>query len=722
MGNSLVSVLDAELRTQMQLGKGSLRNQLTALNRIQSCFGAAACDALVTLEGAEALRDRLTEVLRAEGKSDATIRSARSELMKLAKTTRSLFTRNVPREAQAGDDGQPSQDGQGTTPVVGADDLRERMAALNLKKLTYGQAVELALQEFYRDVTLAGKTGPELSKSALAENLKQRSNGVISAARVMRALREKDEAPQNVTEPLLQTTELLERFLLLPQGALLSRVPMESVEPETKYQQAERYALLPEELPPHLEQQWSALVDFYANGYAPLTQPVFGKEAMKARPAGAATWGRKDVDGEATNPSAGRYLNAIRAFFGWLHRECGVALDDLDLSIIAHKGLYGLFHRFLEERGIGYSVLGDIYILTAKIYKEPNSYGSLYLVPKPFNHASPLLRQLYPFGLPQYDSLAEWEADRAVLMADVKAARDEWEAFVGARKENNETVEIGGDSNIDWVLESEGGVEHAVETHFLGIIRKLFAESKDVARNGAVRADSCLISALFYCLLFVRPLRVSNYATMLLLDAPCTNVGRLTKESCWLDKGGDFNVYIPKHRLKNKRGGEVEAIHFTINKRDPFYPIVKAWIKRRAEILSEVGSEDTKELLVGTTAKGRGRKMYTINTDKGSQTATVQVATRFMSKYFYSAALDLYGREKAQELGIERGINPHAMRHVMAHYLLEKTSYDYQFVAHILMDGVEQVIKTYGKNKHVRQAQKYDRIRAEQAEAFARFR
>lgn len=687
MSKSIYFELESELRLQIDAGQKSQRNLLTALNRISSLLGDDALADLLTPSGAESIRDSITERLTAENTPDASIRSIRSNILKLAALAQSRWA-------------TPEGVAEFTPAVVPDADQK-----------TFKQAVRAAIDAYYKDKPAAlAKNGVYSIKAALADIEKRTSKRLPYAWLADMAMRARPL--KQVNAEARERAKLLEVFLGLKEGELVSRMPISRTQflagkREKKFEHKERYALL--ELPPQLEQQWADLKAFWCHGDAPLRTPSFADDpALTIRLSDGESWKERKADGVVTTLTALNNHSKLRNFYGWLHNECGVALEELDLSMLGYEGLLEQYKVFARKRDGGMHPVLHLYRLCSKFYGEPHSYGSRYHAPKPFKHDSKLIHSVYPNGLPEYRSGAEWAAARLILASNINVAKKELGKHIVRKKVAGEGKNTGGQTNIVWLKEATEGVLEATEKHFMGMLEQLRSWSADPLRHGEGYAARYAASAAFYALEFVRPLRISNMLLMKLLDKPCRDVSRLSHESCWVTSSGDFRVYVPKGCLKNDSGKEIEAVDFTVTTDDPLHGLVQGWLTQRAALLAKNGAA-TDRLFVKTSTGYVGRDMFYTNDDG--------VVTSDDSEQFeadsYMALVAYFGEEEAAARGITKGINPHAMRHLVALYNVELTQGDYAYVAHLLMDSVDMILLHYGRNNHAQQQAKSQRIQQE---------
>jgi hypothetical protein len=698
------TTLSGRLRSEVQLRidskQLSFRNVKTSLNVVMEIGGEDSCLKLLDEAGTKELWENIVSSLKAKGKGSSSVDSAKSNLLKLANLAKELF------------------------PIAKADSISPEICTEHIKieghrDMILAEIITAAIKVYYKDHPNCVATGKEhwstyagqISMTAVKQDLSNRSGGVVSVNALSNFI-QNQRMPNYNNRPRIA---LLERLLNVKEGIFLARcqqVPQKR-KGNSKGEGKSVELVSIKELTSKVQEQWDNLSAFYKRGTVPATVPpsYLDDHSANVKMCDGATWTEKD-----SHASSGVLLCAtehsnwtqLRLFFGWLHLEHGVHLEDLDLSLLAQDKLVEQYKGYKVTQGAGISTANTLSAFACKIFKAQHSYGSRYHAPSKelqFRHTSKMIKVQYPKGLPYYKTSMEWAAARGVVHANLSETHAEGKKFVASHKRAKKTKGSGGVSNIRWILDDVKGVSGAVESKLWPMVNLLadWADNKVNQRHITERLGYGRTAA-FAALSLIRPLRILNAACIELIEDPRGKLSTLTWESMWENKDGSYCIHIPRMRIKNGSGNEVIDINITIDKGMRGHKIMKRWLKLRAATFKKEAIE-SKWLFPQVSLATRGESMFRLS----KTTYTVHGGSSFQ-QHTLRAFEALLGSEEMEILSITDGINPHAWRHIGAHFILEKTNNDYALAAHFLMDSVDMIIKTYGKNNHDFQSKKLEAL------------
>jgi hypothetical protein len=709
--NTFYEVLTRELDLQIKTKK-SMGNIKTALKAVYKIDGVEGCHKLLTTDGTVELCETLISSWESQGIAAKNIHGRKSNLLKLASLARNLPKAQRPDEDQAAD----------WSPDMSVISIE------NAERKPLGELIRSALNIYYQGHPVCCQADT-VSFTKASTDIHIRSGKVLGEQFARNRVSKKHKPPFN----MIKKFSLLEKLLNVREGLFTERCYQSVTKSQAKNQkrvdkgieQGDRKKSF--QLPEHVQVQWDAMATFYNTGKVPATIPASFEDdhVSSKRVCDGKSWPLKYVPEKKKKVSTTTDINLRQAqgFFSWLHKEHGVPLEDLDLSLLAQYKLLEQYKEFKleqgeaerkEGRGVATSI--KIIALVAKIYKEQHSYGSRYHAPTvgiTFRHNSKMISAQYPTGLDIYESSEAWGKERDILHGNITETKKELTKALN-KKANKSTTEDdkGGKSNILGFLklkDTENPMTDSVEKYIKPMIEILADWAEDEFKSLTQRARlSAGRSAAFYALELERPLRILNAACIEILPEPCCETAALSWESMWVTEEGDYRIHIPKERLKNEESKHSGDVEIKLIKGEFSHAIMKRWLKVRSDILKAEKIE-SKWLFTQVDVGLIGKPIWQLTASGGSLRVGGGESFKDQS---YAAFIDLLGAKKARELRILEGINPHAMRHIVAHWRVETSNDDYTFVAFLLMDSVDMVIDVYGRDEdHTRQKKKQEKMK-----------
>lgn len=453
----------------------------------------------------------------------------------------------------------------------------------------------------------------------------------------------------------------LAKDTFLPVGALLAARAVE----QGRSQAVEREPLPPSpDLPERFQQQLQDLILFKNKARVlPLHRASFKlsrRDAIALQ--GGGRW-TSTPDGEIA--SAASFLRQLDRYLRWAIVTHDLTVDSLDLSMLcAVELLEGYVDDCLTHELYG-TLLTFLTPLTG-LCDPDTGYLSRYHVPQ----KSWTLEDGHETET--FTSLAEWQAQNRYLHQQLKA----WikDARHLHREENHDT-ENHGRRNIDWLLDRP-------DTPLLESVQDVRRLVDDLCQYAADRKGVGTLAplqvAVWLALSLETPLRISNWCAVQWRDSAPR---RDDKSPClWWD--GELECYqlrVPRGWLKNRRGREVEQIS------------AKLAHAQTAHALDHLRS-------VRSSLGWHSDYLFT-----QTRASEARAAGERYSRTALAKSIQTWTGRRAQALwpdrGIVQGINPHALRHFVATYILEQTG-DFRLAATALMDSVAVVMNVYGKNDH----------------------
>ena len=649
MSNELLfSRLNNECQVRTAAGAKSYRNVRTALNSFKKFGHGLTLDSLYEKEELESLKIKIANAMQAKGKSKATIHSVRSNLSRLSELAKEVAPKNQ----------QPmSFDTKG------------------FKTLSFGEALRKTLEYNYPDKTVT-------DCSLEIHRLLKDTPFAVSQWTVRTWIHMKSTP----SSPMLDKVKAIEELLGVTDGALSSKV---SLPPMRKKNPPKRKFQETIELPKHLEDQLRDLARFYTHSEIPAErETLFDDEIGDMILVGGSKWRTRidPVSNKEYSPTNLTFVRNCTSYFSWLHLNHGIPKEELDLSLLFYDKLFLHYLIHTEKQGGGVHKVTKLIDAVVSGMSHDNRYLTRYHVPsKAISHNSKLIKAQYKKGLPVYDNYVDWVKVRPVILNNLKKTAKDGDAKYEDKLAKGDTKKIGGKSNIGWILKHEKGVRHVVENELWSIVnylgRPLNSATFNIEHNRV---------AAWLALELVTPLRIGNTLEIKLIDNRYVDTDTVFESTSWLDAKGNFRVYVPQVLLKNWTNQTNESIDITIPKRSKHFKIIKTYLESRDNLLKKRGVES--EYLFGG-----------ILGEKTGQPVAIGSLGNSISMMTHQAMLHLFGKDDCANRNITSGINPHAMRHIVAQYLLELHPNDYALAAHALMDSVDTIIKEYGSNNHTQQ-------------------
>jgi len=245
-----------------------------------------------------------------------------------------------------------------------------------------------------------------------------------------------------------------------------------------------------------------------------------------------------------------------------------------------------------------------------------------------------------------------------------------------------------GRRNIGWLLDRpEASLEQSVDD-LRTLVDDLAARA---GRSEGAQALALLQVAVWLTLSLETPLRVSNWcAVQWRTKAPA---GAEKAPCLWWDGHAQaYQLRVPRSWLKNRRGREIETIAAQYR-----HPQAVDLLNRLAALRDELG-----------WCQGY---LFVQTRDSGSRSAGEPYTRTGLGNAIQTWTGRL-ARQRWPERDVGDGINPHALRHFLATYVLEKTG-DFRLAATALMDSVAVVMNVYGKNDHAANQRRLSELQQE---------
>ncbi|MDW7551344.1 hypothetical protein J8Z24_21290 (plasmid) [Pseudoalteromonas sp. SCSIO 43201] len=418
-------------------------------------------------------------------------------------------------------------------------------------------------------------------------------------------------------------------------------------------------------LPAHLQLQINALLDFKNKLVAPpLSQASFAMRKREALPLQGA--GRWTTTPDGINSSAENFCAQVLRFFRWVVTSHDIEVQQLDLSMLTCVELLeGYTHACFRSE-----VYNTLLAFLTPLYGlcEANSgYLTRY-------HAPKCTWILYDgHSTEQFDGLDDWLSQSIYLHRQIGTWIRDTKHKINERRHDKQSS---GSRNIHWLLDRPDA-DLSQSMAELQLMIEAMVEFADKITEPA-RQLLPLQVAVWLSLSIKTPLRISNWCAMQWLDAP---FAAQAKTPVLYKDAGTYYLKVPRNWLKNRRSLEVTMIEAKIE--DPF--TIKL-LNRLAAIRTQLAWPTMSDAVFIQTRDSKTR-------DRGAP-YTRKALAKVIQQWTAKTAKALW-----PERFIENGINPHALRHFMATFVLDKTG-DYGMAATKLMDSVAVVIKVYGKNDH----------------------
>lgn len=418
------------------------------------------------------------------------------------------------------------------------------------------------------------------------------------------------------------------------------------------------------ERPSHFQRQLDDLLLFKTKARTPPLHQASFKLSRRHAVAlqGGGRW-TSTPDGEVASATA--FLHQLDRYLRWACATHGLPDDQLDLSLLC---VVELLEGYVDDC-LTHELFGTLKaFLTplAGLCDPDTGYLTRYHAPR----RSVTLEDGHPTET--FTTLADWQEHARYLHQQIKA----WLKDVRHLHREATMDESGiGRRHIAWLLDRpDAGLAESV-ADLRRLIDDLAVHARQ--RRGTAALAPLQVAAWLAMSLEV-PLRVSNWCAVEWRDAPPTR--RDTAPCVWWDAEQEaYRLRVPRGWLKNRRGREVEQIATQF--RHPQVTTLLAALRRLRATLDW----ETPYLLAQTRAsreRAAGGAYTRTALAKAIQTWTGKLA-----------------RRRWPDRGIEQGINPHALRHFVASYVLEQTG-DFRLAATALMDSVAVVMAVYGKNDH----------------------
>jgi len=358
----------------------------------------------------------------------------------------------------------------------------------------------------------------------------------------------------------------------------------------------------------------------------------------------------EDANGECRSQKT--TADHIKFFVNYLVKIHSVKSGSVTLvDLFDYDRLKGL-HNFVIQQGYGHvSASAFLAWLGSECHK--NSYAALTLEPPA-----------------KFGSLSDWVEELEEIKGLVKDTRANLE-------EDKEVLE--GDRNVSWIIEQEEPRE---------VVNEISAELKRLADiKLAVLKDNLIPEKTYTTLRYSMsfdflteiPVRKKNLIEAewlgVLNKTQVSHKIRQEKNLCGiyqLSDTGDYWYFCAKPLLKNRMSRTVTDIHYRLSNLNDQ---LKDYLDIRARFLETKGKSCQRFLL-----NENGNKL--IGSDMLFQAETLK------------AIQHLYPETKQY---IEKGINPHGMRHLMATLFLKYNPEQYGALATLLMDDLSTVLSTYAK-------------------------
>ncbi|TMP46279.1 hypothetical protein CWB96_00160 [Pseudoalteromonas citrea] len=426
----------------------------------------------------------------------------------------------------------------------------------------------------------------------------------------------------------------------------------------------------------HVRAQLVTLCAFKINLISPpISAASFELSRREALPlVGAGRW-TSTPDG--VNNSALTFTRSIERYFRWIVEKQHVPAEQLDLSLLnCVEMLEGYVHHCYESEKFStlLTLLTPLYGLC-----EPHT-GFLTR----FHACKVSWEMLSEEQTESFHELVQWQGQATYLHQQVGAwIRD----IKHQKKQKHQIMNNHGRRNIHWLLDNVDTDISLCMEDMRCLINGLVSES-----DGCNNAANKLLILQISCWLMLSikvPLRISNWCAMQWLERPPVNKS-VQVPSLWRSAAA-YHVKVPRSWLKNRRSDEVVMIEATITDHSTI-----ELLDRLGQLRSQLRWPRSSGALFvqcrDSQCQSKGSPYKRTAFAKVIQCWTGKVASKLWP-----------------ERGGVHGINPHALRHFMATYVLSKTG-DYGLAATKLMDSVAVVIKVYGKNDHESNQEKLSKL------------
>jgi hypothetical protein len=437
---------------------------------------------------------------------------------------------------------------------------------------------------------------------------------------------------------------------------------------EARQEQPQSLPKLPE-FPDAIQQQLSALLVFKTKARAPVIHQA--SFTLKRRDAPALVGGgRWTSTPDGVTSSANNFTQALDRYFRWVLANQPITVAQLDLSLLCTVELLEMY----VDASLEYELYGTLLAFLAPLSGlcDPDSgYLVRYHAPKKtIELASGHVTEAF-------DKLSDWQDQARYLSQQVKS----W--IKDARhlhREGSHDTEDSGRKNINWLLDRpEASLADSVDD-----LRLLVGDLMQVSHTEKSRLSEKLKTlatmqvGVWLALSLEVPLRISNWTVTEFFDKqPPADV---KAPVLWYDSlNANYRLRVPRGWLKNRRGRETEQIDTIITHEQTIEALnaLKA-IRQELNLVRPSLFVQTRN----SVKRAIGEPYHRTAFAKAIQTWTGRFAFA-----------------RWQDRGITNGINPHALRHFVASYVLEQTG-DFRLAATSLMDSVAVVISVYGKNDH----------------------
>lgn len=651
-----VNLLYDQIERECRANAG--KNVLTALKNIKKYCGVDAVSALLDDDLFEGVISKVQKGMSADGKKGATIQSSISNLRKLSSIARDI-----------------------AKPEILPTEITEK----DLKGLSFSKALLKVFELAYPNKS------PNYCAIQLESAFKSTAYAMKKSAILDWVYR--DITPKFTAEGKVKA---IEAFFKLPENSLVSKITLKPVKPKKKYEVQKRLSISLQDAP-KLNEQLDDMFRFYKYGEVPACRkPCLAAGNADMLLQGGEKWKvrRNHVTGEMESQTEKGYRTTLVHFFSWLHFEHGVMLEQLDLSMLFYDKLYSHYRVFLVKNNFGVTQIDDLIKYTLAGIRGANRYLYRYHVPsEDFKHSSVFLEAQYPNGLPIYSDNEAWERKRATVISNLELVANDAARVFNKGKSEGTFSRTGGRSNILWMESYPTGVTGAVN-------EVLWRAIDDLSQCNSGYKLAMKQVAAWLALELVTPLRVTNTLELVLLDSEPTSTEYIYQPSVWFDRKGDFRVFVPLIAMKNGKNGELseqlDDIDVTIPRRSKHFKVINGYAKNRAASLAEKGKESD--------------FFFCCISDKLGEPQSRKGFGERVKRLTYSSFVHLLGEDKCKKIGVEFGLNPHSLRHIVALSILENHVCDYALVAHVLMDSVETIMREYGRNNHKNQKIRYSQI------------
>jgi hypothetical protein len=411
-------------------------------------------------------------------------------------------------------------------------------------------------------------------------------------------------------------------------------------------------------LPSSLKNEINTYIDFRVNGSKPKEMSYLKNQEAISKTDKRKLRQLKSINNEKwTVPTANFFESQIIFFAKYMQEQHPEDFKSISMSSIFNIEFIEGIESYILQKGTVNTGLKFLSWIKSECSK--NSYASVYL----YSHDE------------FCENIDDWIEELDLLGVDLqlmyKRLESEHEVLDGAR-------------NVEWILEKENPIDY-VKT----ISRGLWHEAEYSSVNIGPTAAAMIFDLLLPC-----PIRATNVSDLRWMGKlSLSEIRALHKtKTCalYFDESKQCHtVFVHKSQLKNSKSVTIKSII------QPLYHLsdkIKQYLDVRKKHLEDRGWEtDTLFPLMKVAPNIKKSRLDDLGNivdfriGRDGVYGLLSQATK--------AAINIYYPEE----NIEKGINPHGMRHLAASLFLRDNPDNFTGLATLLMDNLETVTRIYAK-------------------------